>query len=72
MSFQLCRSDEVILEEKTNTTLLTYEDIHILYKTDGNFNFKFRIKVVNENAVPISDASEIIFDFRRKFYQIVI
>ena len=72
MSFQLCRSDEVILKEKTSTTLLTYENIHILYKTNGNFYFKFKIKVVNKNAVPISDASEIIFDSHCKFYQIVI
>ena len=72
MSFQLCRSDDVILEKQTNTTLLTYENIHILYDTNGNFYFKFRIKVVNKKALPISDASEIIIDSRRKFYQIVI
>ena len=72
MSFQLCRSDEVILEKKTSTTLLTYKDIHILYRINGNFKFKFRIKVVNENTVPISDASEIVIDSQRKFYQIVI
>ena len=73
MSFQLCRSDEVMVNGQTMSSLYTIEDsIHMFYGTNGDFYFKFIIKIVNENAVPISDASEIIIDSRRKFYQIAI
>ena len=69
MSFQLCRNDEVILEKKTNIPLLTYKDIRIFYGTNGELYFKFKIQIVNNSTVPISDSTEIIIDSQRKFHQ---
>ena len=73
MLFQLCRSDEVMVDGQTTSSLYTLKDgIRMFYGTNGDFYFKFIIKIVNENTVPISDASEITIDSRRKFYQIAI
>ena len=69
MSFQLCRSDEVILGDMTNIPLLTYENIRIFYGANGELYFRFKIQIVNNNAVPISDSAEIKINSRRKFHQ---
>ena len=69
MSFQLCRSDERILAEKTDIPLFTYEDIRDLYGTNGELYFKFKIQIVNNSSVPISGFTEIIIDSQRKFHQ---
>ena len=72
MSFQLYRSDEVILEDKANISLLTYKNIRIFYGANGELYFRFKIQIVNNNAVPISDSAEIRIDSQRKFHQIVL
>ena len=68
MSFQLCRSDEVILVDMTNIPLLTYENIHTFHGANGKFYFRFKIQIVNNNAVPISDSAELRIDSQRKFH----
>ena len=69
MLSRLCSSDAVTFKDKTRSESFTLQDIEDYYGNNGEFYFRFKIQIVNNNAVPISDSAEIRIDSRCKFHR---
>ena len=63
-------NDITTLQPRVKSNTFTYGDIQHHYGPNGVFNVKFIIKVVDADALPISDVSEIKLDSRRKFINV--
>jgi len=63
-------NDKKILESKTNSRSITFENIEDYYGIDGNVYVRFTVEVVDDNAKSISDISQVYFDSRSMLYRI--